>query len=110
MELCPQGGNPAGYCIGSLKLTNSFGDINTTESLQKNRKHFASRRKGSQLLGADSFLDYTSILIHLFQILRERERERLAAQLQLQIQERISQEHRERVNQQTQQQGCSFNM
>ena len=43
----------------------SVKNINTVESLEKNRKQFASKRKGSPLLGPGSCLDYTSILIHL---------------------------------------------
>ena len=49
-------------------LTNSVGNINMAESLQNNRKQFASRRKGSPPLGPGSCLDYTSILMHLFSI------------------------------------------
>ena len=49
-------------CIGSLKLANNVGNIKTSESFKKDRKHFASRRKGSPTLWPGNCLDYTSIL------------------------------------------------
>ena len=45
--------------MGSLQLANSVGN----KALHKNKKHFASRRKGSSPIRPGSCLDYTSILI-----------------------------------------------
>ena len=55
-------------CIGTWKSTNSNRNINTAKLLQKTRKQFDIRRKGTPPLGPGSCLDYTihtSILIHL---------------------------------------------
>ena len=58
-------GTPSRFCIGSLKSVNSVGNINKAKSLQKNRKHFASRRKGSSPLGPGSCLYYTFVILDL---------------------------------------------
>ena len=48
-------------CIRSWNSANSIGNINTAESLKKNRKQCVSRRKGSPILGPVSWLDYKFI-------------------------------------------------
>ena len=53
---CPEFG------IGSLKSAQNVGNINTAKSLQKKRKQFSSKRKGSPSLRAGSYMDYTSLL------------------------------------------------
>ena len=51
--------------MGSLKSANIVGNKNTTKSLQKNRRQFASRRNGSFSTWQVNCQDYTSIHIHL---------------------------------------------
>ena len=61
MWLYPQVGEPLRLSIlGLWIIANSVGNINTAESLQKNRKQFVSSRKKYPPLGPGS-LDYTSI-------------------------------------------------
>ena len=52
--------------LGLWISANSIQNINTAKSLQKNRKQFASRRKGYPQLEPGSCLGYTPILTHLF--------------------------------------------
>ena len=61
-------GNLYRFFTGFLKSLNSVGNINKAESLQKNRKQFASRRKGLFQLRAGSCLNSTSIRIHLLSV------------------------------------------
>ena len=54
-----------------MKSANSVGNINTAESLQKNRKQFASCQKGSPPLKPGSCLDYTYVYTSTFIICYE---------------------------------------
>ena len=61
MQLCPLGGDPVPILYWSFEI--SVENINVANYLQKNRKQFDSRWKGSPPLGTGSCLDYSSILL-----------------------------------------------